>query len=155
MYLLGLPALVINGVVTKIFQSLQRLREKIFLALQYTLTNVAGNIILVKTLGIMGLAISSTVAVNLHLLLSLIVLSFFRNGLGVKRYAVIIGRSYLMALIAWGIFSLCGIDQWVTHWLQGESILWTLLLAVSKFAALIALYGIQVLIWVRFFHRRS
>lgn len=153
MYLLGLPALVINGVVTKIFQSLQRLREKIWLALQYILTNIIGNLILVKTMGIMGLAISSSLAINLHVLLSLVVLHRFRNGLGVARYMVIIARAYGMALFAWWVFDLCGVGHRAEVWFPDSSLIWTFLRALTKFAVIVAVYGLQVLIWFRYFRK--
>lgn len=153
MYLLGLPALVINGVITKIFQSLQRLREKIWLALQYVLTNVIGNLLLVKTLGIMGLAISSSLAINLHVLLSLLVLHRFRDGLSVGRYAVIIARAYVMALLAWWAFDLVDVGHWAATRLTGSSLIWTFLRALTKFAAVVGLYGLQVLVWFRYFKK--
>ena len=119
MYMLGLPALVINGVVTRIFQSLQCLKEKILLAFQYLATNVLGNVLLVKSLATTGLAISSSLAINLHLLLSLGVLYSFRNGLGVGQYVWIIARAYLMALLSWLSYHYLGFDSVVERWVSG------------------------------------
>jgi putative peptidoglycan lipid II flippase len=153
MYMLGLPALVINGVVTKIFQSLQKLRPKIFLALQYILTNIIGNMILVKSLGTVGLAISSSAAINLHLLLSLVVLQFYRTGLGVGGYIGTITRAYVMAVLAWGTFRLTGLGSTIEGLFDMGLISEALLLGAAKFAAIGVLSGIQVLIWFRFFRK--
>jgi len=153
MYLLGLPALVMNGVITKIFQSLQRLREKIFLAFQYIATNIIGNVILVKSLATVGLAISSSVAINLHLLLSLVVLHYFRNGLNIQGYMATIGRAYFMAVVSWVVYSLVGIGPYLEGLVNGQSLLGTVILAALKFAIIIGLYGFQILVWFRFFRK--
>lgn len=153
MYMLGLPALVINGVVTKIFQSLQKLRPKIFLALQYILTNIIGNMILVKSLGTVGLAISSSTAINLHLLLSLVVLQFYRTGLGVGGYITIITRAYLMAALAWLAFSLADLGPILAQVFASGSVVDSIFLGASKFVAIGVLYGIQVMAWLRFFRK--
>jgi len=154
MYVLGLPALVINGVLTKIFQSLQRLKEKIFLAFQYIATNIIGNVILVKSLATVGLAISSSVAINLHLLLSLVVLHFFRNGLQIQGYTAIIGRAYVMALVAWVVYSIAGIGPGIERLADGQTLIGALFLAISKFVVIILLYGLQVGIWMKFSKNR-
>jgi len=153
MYLLGLPALVINGVIAKIFQSLQRLKEKIFLAFQFSATNIIGNVILVKSLATVGLAISSSVAINLHLLLSLVVLHYFRNGLNIQSYMATIGRAYFMAVVSWVVFSLVGIGPHLEGLVNGQSLLGAIFLAALKFGIIIGLYGFQVLIWFRFFRK--
>jgi putative peptidoglycan lipid II flippase len=153
MYLLGLPALIINGVITKVFQSLQRLREKIFLAFQYIATNIIGNVILVKSLATVGLAISSSAAINLHLLLSLVVLHYIRSGLNINVYMATIGRAYLMAAFSWVAYTLTGIGTQLDGLVNGQSIQEALVLAVLKFSVIIGLYGFQVFIWFRFFRK--
>lgn len=150
MYLLGLPAFVVNSVVTRVFQSLQRLREKAWLALQYLATNVAGNALLVKTLGINGLAISSSFAINLHLLLSLLVLWRFRNGLGAGRYMLIIGRAYVMALIAWLIYQVSGAHGLTWDPVGDGSLIGSILTGGLKFLIILLLYGLQAAAWLIF-----
>jgi len=154
-YMLGLPALVINGIVTKIYQSLQRMREKVWLAVQYILTNIIGNYLLVKTMGILGLAISSTLAINLHLVLSLIVLWRFRNGLQVGRYIGIIGRAYLMAVVAWGLYTMSGAGAMLEGFIDGRGFFGALALGILKSLAIFTLYGLQVVTWFRFLRGKN
>lgn len=155
MYMLGLPALVLNGVVTKIFQSLQRLSAKTILAGQYLLTNVIGNMILVKSLAVMGLAISSSVAINLHVFLSLLVLHYFRNGLKVGAYSMIILRSYLMALLSWIGYTLSGIGPRIESLMPGGGVLAAMGIAILKILFVLAIYGALLLVWHRFLRKRS
>jgi putative peptidoglycan lipid II flippase len=153
MYMLGLPALVINGIITKIFQSMQRLKAKVMLAFQYLVTNIIGNILLVGSLKVVGLAISSSIAINLHLLLSIIVLRFFQDRLRMGRFASIIGRAYVMAAVSWLIYWASGAEEWLEGVVTGRGVGDALILALAKFAIIVALYGIQVLVWFGFFHR--
>ena len=67
----AVQALVINGIVARIFHALRRVRERVWLNVQYILTNVVGNILLVRVLATKGLAISSSAAIILHLVLAL------------------------------------------------------------------------------------
>lgn len=154
MYILGLPALVINGIVTRIFHSQQRLKEKIFLALQYVVTNVIGNLLLVKTLATVGLAISTSTAINLHVLLSLLVLHRFGGGLEIGKYMTIIGRAYAMALLVWLVYAAAGIDGALTGLLDGTTLAGAFGLALAKFVSIILLYGVQVGIWFRYFRAK-
>ncbi len=109
MYVLGLPAMVLNGVISRLYHSMQKVQQRIWLTLQYLLTNVIGNVLLVKVLATMGLAISSTIAINLHLLISILWLHRFGTKLAPARYLRIIGMTYLMALVAYAIYYLTGI----------------------------------------------
>jgi len=153
MYLLGVPALVINGVVTKIFQSLQKLRQKIFLALQYIVTNIIGNVILVKSLATMGLAISSSIAINLHLVLSLLVLNLFRSGLKIRAFMAIIGRAYVMGGIAWAGYALLGLEEFFDGLVDESRLVGVFMLALLKFGSVVGLYCIQLWVWFRFLKR--
>ena len=148
LYLLGMPAFVVNAVVARIFQSLQRLREKVWLALQFLATNVIGNAILVNIMGIKGLAISSSVAINLHLLLSLLVLLRFRNGLGAGRYLMIIARAYAMALVTWLLYTVSGADSLAWNPGGGGSLAGAILTGALKFSIVLALYAAQVAGWL-------
>lgn len=147
MYMLGLPALIINGIVTKIFQSLQRLKEKIYLALQYIVTNIVGNIILVKSLAITGLAISSSVAINLHLFLSIGVLYGFRSGVAVGPMFSTIMRSYVIALLVWLTYQLGEAGAWITNLLPGNGLLSQMASGCLKFFFAVAGYTAGMLLW--------
>jgi len=100
MYMLGLPAMIINLVVARTFHSLQLLREKVWLALQYLATNALLNFALIGVLQVKGLALATTVSINLHLLLSLWILHRRRSGLATAPLLAIVGRAYLMGGIA-------------------------------------------------------
>ena len=125
----------------------------IFLASQYIATNIVGNLILVKSLATVGLAISSSVAINLHLLLSLVVLYYFRNGLQIQGYMGTIGRAYFMAVVSWAVYSLVGIGPCLDGLVNGQSLHGAFVLAALKFGVIVGLYGLQVLIWFRFIRK--
>jgi len=107
-YILGLPGLITNNILTRIFHSLQRMREKILLALQYLVTNVIGNLILVHRFGVAGLATATVITINLHLFLSFWVLQRYRMGLDARGLAVIVFRHYLIAAATAAGFILLG-----------------------------------------------
>ena len=151
MYILGLPALVINLLVARIFHSIQKLREKIWLAVQFLVTNVLGNILLVKSLGTVGLAISSTAAINIHLFLSFVVLARYHHGFRIKTYVAIIFRAYSMAAVALVVATYSGVDNWLLE-LVGEmpQLLSSLFVAIGKSLFVFSLYGIQLAAWFKF-----
>ncbi|HPG27382.1 MAG TPA: lipid II flippase MurJ, partial [Myxococcota bacterium] len=149
MYMLGLPALIINGIVTKIFHSLQRLKEKIWLAVQYIVTNIIGNMLLVGSLKVTGLAISSTVAINLHLLLSLWVLYTFRSGVVVRPLLATLTRSYTIALITWFLMSGGHIGRGIAEMVPFPGLVGTFVIAALKFGATAAIYVALAMGWRR------
>ena len=112
MYTLGLPALIFNTVITRVFHSLQMMRARLWLSLQYLLTNVIGNFLLIQTLKVTGLALSSTIAINLHLFLSLLVLHGYGLELGIRRYTGSILRLYVVAALTWLILEVSGLEAW-------------------------------------------
>lgn len=154
MYLLGLPAIVINGLIARVFHSLQKVRERVWLALQYILTNVVGNILLVKVLATVGLAISSTVAINLHLMLSFLFIHRFNNGLRTGTYLAIILRAYFMAAIAWLVYYSTGVGALLEELIAGDGLVWIILLGAAKFSFIICTYGVQLMIWMKVRHRK-
>lgn len=147
MYLLGLPAMVINGLIARLYHSLQKMQERIWLALQYLVTNVVGNILLVKTLGTVGLAISSTVAINLHLLLSFIILRGFHPELRTAHYIAPVLSAYCLAAGALAIYHLAGAGAWLEQIVGVESTLSALLTGALKFIVFMGLYGILLIGW--------
>ena len=114
MYLLGLPALIINAVVARIFHSLQLLRDKVWLALQYLVTNLALNALLVSPLQVRGLALASSLAIITHLGCSLWLLHHRRSGLDSGRFLRVVGGAYAAGIVAivgsWLLVNRLGID---------------------------------------------
>ncbi|MBK7047002.1 MAG: hypothetical protein IPH48_10920 [bacterium] len=111
MYMLGLPALLINLVVARVFHAMKKLGDKVWLALQYLLTSILGNFLLVGPLQLTGLAISSSLAINIHLALSVFVLSRYRVGLAVGQVSRSIITYYAIGAVTWAIFEFSGIDR--------------------------------------------
>jgi len=137
-YVLGIPALVINGVVSRIFHSLQRLRDKMWLAAQFLVTNVVGNILLVKPLGIVGLAISSTLAINLHVALSLWFLHRYGVGLRTGRFLTVIGTAYAIGISAVVVYRFGGVQRWLDDLVSGPSLWGDIFTAGARFVFVVA-----------------
>jgi putative peptidoglycan lipid II flippase len=148
MYLLGLPALIINAVVARIFHSLQLLRVKVWLALQFLVTNALLNLALIGPLKVQGLALASSLAINLHLALSLWVLHRRRSGLASGEFARVVGRAYVLGAVAMGIFQLIPIQELLASFgLQGAVGL--IAAGTLKVSVVIVLYGLLLLGWRR------
>jgi len=147
MYLLGLPAVIINAIVGRIYHSLQRLRDRMWLAAQFLLTNALGNFLLVKSLQVVGLAISSTVAVNLHLILGLVVLQRYRIGLAAGSFLAIVVRAYVLTTITFLVYWLSGFGTLMSEWEIGVTLYGAVLVAACRFCFIIAVYVAGLLIW--------
>jgi putative peptidoglycan lipid II flippase len=148
MYMLGLPAMVINSLVSRVFHSLQKLKEKIWLAIQYLVTNIVGNYFLVKTLGTMGLAISSSLAINIHLFLSFWVLMNYRNGLKISHYFKITIRAYALGGVSIGAAYLLNIDSWLWGLLGNQpTVVYALLVTIGKTIFIFGIYGVGFIIF--------
>jgi len=147
MYLLGLPAVIINSLVARIFFSLQKVRDRMWLAAQYLLTNALGNFLLVKSLKVMGLAISSSVAINIHLVLSLVILHNYRTGLNVPGFLTVIGRAYVQAGITYLVYRFSGFGGMLDGWDIGVTVPGAILVAAVRFFFIMAVYIISLLIW--------
>ncbi len=131
MYVLGLPALIINSLIARVFHSLQLLRDKVWLAVQYLATNVALNLVLVGALEVQGLALASTLAINLHLLLSLWILHRRRRGLATGRFARIVAVSYALGAGSMLVYAVLPVDVWAAA--IGPASFWgALLVALMK-----------------------
>ena len=92
LYAVGLPAIVFNGIVARLYNALGRNGPKIWLALQFLVTNIVGNLILIGPMATRGLALSSTIAINVHLLLSCYFLVAADRKLRVGRWVYVIGK---------------------------------------------------------------
>jgi putative peptidoglycan lipid II flippase len=146
MYMLGLPAMIINLVVARTFHSLQLLREKVWLALQYLATNALLNFALIGVLQVKGLALATTVSINLHLLLSLWILHRRRSGLATAPLLAIVGRAYLMGGIAAAAVWLLPL-QGVTDALRGAGLLGVMGAGALKVALVFGVYAALFGLW--------
>jgi len=140
MYLLGLPALIINGVVARIFHSLQLLRDKAWLALQYLATNALLNLALVGTMQVQGLALASSLAINLHLALSLWLLHRRRSGLASGQFARIIGRTYAIGVVTAVVVWWLPLDR-LAMTLGGAGLVGTVVAGMAKGLLVLGLYA--------------
>jgi len=144
-YLLGLPGLITNNIVTRIFHSMQRMREKIYLAIQYLATNVIGNMILIGHLGVPGLAISTVVTVNIHLFLSFWVLHRYGMGFEIRKFVTIILHHYIIAAIVVGAYFLFDVAGQVGQMIDTTSLLGAFGIASLKAMFVLVLYGLLYL----------
>jgi len=138
MYLLGVPALIVNGVVTRTFHSLQKMRDRMWLAAQFLLTTVIGNLILVRHLGLVGLALSAVVAINLHVVLSFWFLYRYRIGLQVGRFVSIVVQAYLIGMLAAAVYWFSGLRGWLDGLFGDPTVLSDMITAAIRFSVVIA-----------------
>jgi putative peptidoglycan lipid II flippase len=140
MYMVGLPAVVINLVVARIFHSLNRMRDKIWLSVQFLVTNTLANLLLIKSLQVTGLAVSSTLAINLHVGLGLWTLARYRTGMRPGGFIKVILRSYLLGAAVYAAFYLSGLDDLTRRLVEGTSQRQIFLLGFVRVAAVFVLY---------------
>ncbi len=150
LYLLGLPALIVNSLVSRIYHSLQRMRDKVWLNAQYLLTNVVGNILLIGSLQVRGLAISSTLAINIHLALGFLVLYRYRTGLAIGRFGTVVGRSYVLAVLTYLVYVFSGFGGLLDSWGIATSVPGALLVAAVRFFFVVGVYASLYFAWIRF-----
>jgi putative peptidoglycan lipid II flippase len=144
-YMIGLPALILNLPVTRIFHTLQRMRDKVWLAFQFLATNAIGNMLLIGSYKVVGLAMSSSMAVTLHIALSLIVLSKYKTGLDIGRISMIIVRSYIFAILTWLVYSFSGYADYIGKFTVSGGIGIPILVAFAK-----ALFVFFVFLFISF-----
>jgi putative peptidoglycan lipid II flippase len=146
-YILGLPALVMNSLVSRIFHSLQRMRDKIWLNAQYVLTSLAFCFLLVPGLKVTGLAWAATIAINVHLVLSLWTLHRYRTGLRVGGIAALLARGYAVGALAYGVYRLTGFERLMDGWSLRTSTIGALVVAGFRFAFIMAVFLAGYLAW--------
>ncbi len=152
-YVLALPAMVANSLVARIYHSLQRMRDRIWLGIQYVATIVACNLALVPVLRVQGIAVSATLAINLHLALSFFVLSRYRDGLRVRRFAAVMTRAYACGALVYGFYRLVGFrDAFGSH-VAGTGVAAAAGVAVVKALFVFAAYFGFHLAWGRLLRR--
>lgn len=148
-YMLGLPALVINVAIARIYHTLQKMRVRIWLTAQYLATAALGNFLLVKRFGVTGLAISASLAINVHLLLSLWVLARYRTGLDVGAFARIAGKSYALGLAVYAAYLLTGFGRLMDGWNVRHTLVGAIEVAACRAAFVIGVFAAAYLIWRR------
>ena len=145
MYLLGLPAFLSNNVIANVFHALGKYRDKIWLALQFILTNIGGNLLLMGPLKVMGLAVSSSVAINLHLLLSFLFLSRYDNGLQGKKYFGLLLKHYIFGLLTWILYRELEVLVGLPTIDPGTTKLMAMGLGALKFICIVGIFGAVML----------
>lgn len=153
-YILGLPALVMNSLVSRIFHSLQRMRDKIWLNLQYVFTSLALCFLLVPGLKVIGLALAATAAINLHLVLSLWTLHRYRTGLRVGAIAGLLVRGYAVGAVAYGVYRLTGFERLMDGWGLRSSTIGALVVAGLRFGFILAVFLAGYVAWRAVSRRR-
>lgn len=145
MYMLGLPAFLLNLIVGSVYHAMKQLGDKVWLAVQYLLTCVVGNLLLVGPLGVTGLAISSTLAINLHLALSAYVLSRSKAGLAVGPIARGVLVYYLLGALTWLIYELTGAGRLMDSLGGTAGRLETALVGLGRGLIIFFVYGLLLL----------
>ncbi|MDO9695000.1 MAG: lipid II flippase MurJ [Candidatus Latescibacteria bacterium] len=140
LYMVGLPAVVINHVVARIFFSLNRMRDKVWLALQYVATATLGNLLLIPSLQVAGIAVSATLSINLHIGLGLWILSRNRNGIQTGGFIWVILRAYTISAIVYALFYLAGLGALTERLITGDSHRQMFLLGLVRVALVFGLY---------------
>jgi putative peptidoglycan lipid II flippase len=139
-YMVGLPAIVSNLIVGRIFFSLQRMGMKIVLALQYLGTNVIGNLLLIERYGVVGLAISTAITINLHYYLSAWALQNYNIGIQGWRFAWILLRHYIIGFIVFGVYVLASVNEVLSFWLDPSDLWGAIGIGGLKTAFILTLY---------------
>ncbi len=140
LYMLGLPAIVSNMVVGRIFFSMQRMGMKILLAFQYLVTNVIGNLLLIDRFGVMGLAISTAITINLHYFLSGWALQNYNVGIQGWRFSWVVMRHYLLALVVYAVYRLVSFGDFAASLADPKAFWGALVVAGLKAAFVMGLY---------------
>ena len=109
-----------------------------WLAAQLLLTTVVGNFLLVKHLGIVGLALSAVLAINLHVALSFWFLYRYRLELHVGRFVSIVGQAYLIGMLAAAVYWFSGLRGWLTGLFPDPTVLSDIVTAAIRFSVVIA-----------------
>ncbi len=148
MYMLGLPAVLINLVVASVYHAMKQLGDKIWLAVQYLVTSVLCNWLLVHPFGVTGLAISATLAINLHLALSAYVLSRSQVGLAVGHISRGVAVNYGLGAVTWIVYEVSGIGRLLSS-LREPSRASAFLIGSARGLAILAIFGTLFLV-----HRR-
>lgn len=149
MYMLGLPAYLINMVVASVYHAMKQLGDKVWLAVQHLATCVIGNLLLVGPFGVTGLAISSTLAINLHLALSAYFLSRSKVGLQVGPISRRVMLHYGFGAASWAIYRFSGAARLLDGLPDGQGRVVTALIGAGRAAVVVVAYVALMLIYRR------
>ena len=150
MYALGLPALIVNLIVSRVFHSLQRMKEKIWLGVQFLVMNVALNALLIGPLKVTGLALASTITIYCHLLLSFWVLQRYRLGLGVGRWVSVFLGHHVIAGATCLVYVASGFSGLMANWSIRGTTSGDLAIGLCKGLFVCIAYGIIYFSWRRY-----
>jgi putative peptidoglycan lipid II flippase len=153
-YALGLPAMVTNGIIGRAFHALGQMRAKIWLNLQYVLTIIGGNLLFIEHLQVSGLALSATLAINLHLALSFWALHRLRTGLDVGGFVRTFGKAYVLAGLVYLAYWGTGYGRWLDGLALRHTTLGAIAVAGCRAGFVLGSYALGYLAW-RWWDRRS
>lgn len=155
MYALGLPAFIINLILSRVFHSLQRMREKVWLGLQYLLMSVGLNALLVGPLKVTGLALATTITIYSHVLLTFWVLHRYRLDLDVAGWLRIFLQNHVLAGLTWGAYVLSGFGGLMAGWSVRGTIAGDVAIGVCKSVFVVLVFGVLFMAARRWFPRRA
>lgn len=155
MYILALPSLVMTTYVARIFHSMQRMRDRIWLNAQLVLTTIGLSALLIGPLKVAGLGLAAVLATSLHVALSLLVLGAYRAGIRVGLFGRILLRDYLLAALVYGVYRFCGAQAALGGWDARTTFWGAILVAILKAVLVFVLYAAGYLAWQRLARRRS
>ncbi len=152
MYALGLPAFIVNLIVGRVFHSLQRMREKIWLGVQYLVMSVALNALLIGPFKVMGLAMATTITIYTHVALAFWVLHRYGLDLGVPGWGRIVLRNHVLAVLTGLIYEFSGFGDLMADWSIRGSVPGDILIGVCKSGFVVVVFGALYLaqrVWAR------
>lgn len=147
MYVLGLPAIILNAIIGRVFHSLQRMREKIWLAVQFLVTSVLLNFLFIGPLKVMGLALASTLTIYVHFLLSLWVLHRYRIGLDVRGWAWVFFKNHIIGGVVYLVYWLSGLGPLLSGWSLAGRVHGDIMIGVAKALFICVVYALVLLAW--------
>lgn len=122
-YVLGLFALSLQNILTKVFYSLHNTRAPLVMGVFTMIVNVILKLILIKPLGHVGLALAFSVAINVSVLLLFLILRLQLKQIGGTEYVKMIGKlglaSLLMGVVTY--FSFFGVGSLVPTLMVGTA----------------------------------
>jgi peptidoglycan biosynthesis protein MviN/MurJ (putative lipid II flippase) len=138
--------MVANSLVARVFHALQRIRDRIWLHAVYVLGLVGGSLLLIGPLRVQGVAVAAVIATNVLVGLSFLALGGYRQGLGVRRIAGVMGRSYVFGAVVYLAYRLLSVDSLLAGWRETGAFWDAVLAGLGKAAFVFALYiGIHAL----------
>jgi putative peptidoglycan lipid II flippase len=101
MYSIGLPMIGMNMLIARVFHSLKAMTARMLIDVAWLATNVGVNLLLIRPLGVAGLALGTSAAAAVNVVLAMIYLRRRHGGVGEGAVARAFGES----LIAGGVMA--------------------------------------------------